>query len=294
MVEKKSHKLVTVSIVIPCYNHGSYIQEALDSIEKNKINYEVEIIIVDDGSTDDATLKKLESLKQFDYTIIHQVNGGPGKARNKGIEQASGKYILPLDADNKITPDYINKSIPLLENNQADIVYAAPIFFGDTSLKKRQFKIRPFDDLGLVTGNCADACAIYRKEVWSKNGGYDEFMPFYGFEDWDFWISASKNHFVFHRINEKLYYYRIIADSMIAAFNNQERNVIIHRYLAKKHSDFFLEKLVKITYIRERYYYDLMRFPLIPFIYLFYWLGIVENTRMRAKKKYAHYEVHTE
>ena len=81
---------------------------------------------------------------------------------------------------------------------------------------------------------------------------------------------------------------------MIAAFNNQERNVIIHRYLAKKHSDFFLEKLVKITYIRERYYYDLMRFPLIPFIYLFYWLGIVENTRMRAKKKYAHYEVHTE
>jgi glycosyltransferase involved in cell wall biosynthesis len=247
---------------------------------------------VDDGSTDKATIQKLESLKQLNYTVIHQINGGPGKARNKGIEIAKGKYILPLDADNKINPEYINKSVPLLEKNQADIVYAAPFFFGNTTIPTRQFKIRPFDDLALVTGNCADACAIFRKEVWVKNGGYDESMPYYGFEDWDFWISSSKNHFVFHYINEKLYYYRIIQDSMISTFNTKERNVIIHRYLAKKHSDFFLEKLVKITYIRERYFYDLLRFPITPIVYLLYWLGILENTTLRAKKKYAHYEVH--
>ena len=291
METQSIHKSVALSIIIPCYNHGQYIQEALDSINVNEISYKVEVIIVDDGSSDKATLEKLESLKQYDYTIIHQINGGPGKARNKGIEKAKGKYILPLDSDNKIKPDYINKSIPLLENNLADIIYAAPIFFGDTSIKKRQFKIRPFDDLALVTGNCADACAIFRKEVWIKNGGYDESMPYFGFEDWDFWISASKNKFVFHHLNEKLYYYRIIQNSMISAFDDKERNVIIHRYLAKKHADFFLEKLVKITYIRERYFYDLLRFPITPFIYFLYWLGILENTTLRAKKKYAHYEV---
>lgn len=280
-----------VSIVIPCYNHGQYLQEALNSIDYNKINYSVEIIIVDDGSTDHETLQKLERLKQSNYTVIHQTNGGPGKARNTGINVAVGKYILPLDADNKIDPNYINKAIPLLEKNQADIVYAAPEFFGDTSLKKRQFKVRPFDDLGLVTGNCADGCAIYRKEVWTKNGGYDEAMPYYGFEDWEFWINASKNNFTFHFINEKLFFYRIIGNSMIAQFDNNERNVLIHRYLAKKHSDFFLEKLVKITYIRERYFYDLLRFPITPIVYLLYWLGILENTTLRAKKKYAHYEV---
>ncbi len=280
-----------VSIVIPCYNHGQYLQEALDSIDHNKLNYSVEIIIVDDGSSDHETLQKLESLKQLNYTIIHQTNGGPGKARNNGIHNAVGKYILPLDADNKIDPDYINKAIPILEKNQADIVYAAPTFFGDTSNKKRQFKVRPFDDLGLVTGNCADACAIFRKEVWTKNGGYDEAMPYFGFEDWDFWITASKNNFTFHFINEKLFFYRIVSNSMIAQFDNKERNVLIHRYLAKKHSDFFLEKLVKITYIRERYFYDLLRFPITPIIYLLYWLGILENTTLRAKKKYAHYEV---
>jgi glycosyltransferase involved in cell wall biosynthesis len=282
---------IIVSIVIPCYNHGQYIQEALDSIDAQKINYPIEIIIVDDGSSDTDTLQKLDDLKQLNYTIIHQTNGGPGKARNTGIEIAVGKYILPLDADNKLNPDYINKAVPLLEKNKADIVYAAPVFFGDTSIKNRQFKVRPFDDLGLVTGNCADACAVFKKEVWEKNGGYDEAMPSYGFEDWDFWISASKNNFVFHFINEKLYYYRILHNSMISAFDNKERTVIIHRYLAKKHAEFFLEKLVKITYIRERYFYDLLRFPITPIIYFLYWLGILEDTTKRAKKKYAHYEI---
>jgi len=265
--------------------------QALDSIEVQKINYAVEIIIVDDGSSDAATLQKLDDLKALNYTVIHQTNGGPGKARNAGIQVAMGKYILPLDADNKISPDYINKAVPVLEKNQADIVYAAPQFFGDTEIKNRQFKVRPFDDLGLVTGNCADACAVFKKEVWVKNGGYDEAMPSYGFEDWDFWISASKNNYVFHFINEKLYHYRILHNSMISVFDNKERTVIIHRYLAKKHAAFFLEKLVKITYIRERYFYDLLRFPITPIIYLLYWLGILENTTKRAKKKYAHYEV---
>ncbi len=286
-----THQQAIVSIVIPCYNHGEYLQEALDSINIDNINYPVEIIIVDDGSSDHGTLEKLESLKQLNYTIIHQENGGPGKARNTGINIAVGKFILPLDADNKIKPDYINKAVPILERNQADIVYAVPEFFGDTSNKKRQFKVRPFDDLGLVTGNCADACAIFRKEVWIKNGGYDEAMPYFGFEDWEFWINASKNNFTFHFIKEKLFFYRIDNNSMISQFNNAERNVLMHRYLAKKHADFFLEKLVKITYIRERYFYDLMRFPITPIIYLLYWLGILENTTLRAKKKYAHYEV---
>jgi len=286
-----TNQYTSVSIVIPCYNHGQYIQEALDSIDVEKINCDIEIIIVDDGSSDTITLEKLENLKKLNYTVIHQTNGGPGKARNTGIKVAVGKYILPLDADNKISPDYINKALPVLEKNEADIVYAAPQFFGDTKIKNRQFKVRPFDDLGLVTGNCADACAVFKKEVWEKNGGYDEAMPSYGFEDWDFWISASKNNFVFHFINEKLYYYRIIHNSMISAFDNKERTVIIHRYLAKKHAEFFLEKLVKITYIRERYFYDLLRFPITPIIYFLYWLGILEDTTKRAKKKYAHYEI---
>ena len=60
-----TNQYVTVSIVIPCYNHGQYIQEALDSIDVQKINYDIEIIIVDDGSSDAATLQKLDDLKKL-------------------------------------------------------------------------------------------------------------------------------------------------------------------------------------------------------------------------------------
>ncbi len=235
-----------LSIVIPCYNHGSYIQEALDSIDQNQIGYAYEIIIVDDGSTDAYTLQKLEDLKK-QYTVIQQQNSGPAMARNNGIRQARGKYILPLDADNKIKPAYINKAIPLLEHNTCDIVYARPEFFGDLSRKKRQYKVRKFDDLAIVTGNCADACAVYRKEVWDKNGGYDPNIPYHGFEDWEFWIHASANGFRFHLINEKLFYYRIIGNSVITGYDNKQRIIENHRYISKKHSDFFLEKLVKLS-----------------------------------------------
>ena len=282
---------ILLSIVIPCFNHGKYIQETLDSIDQNKINYSFEIIIVDDGSTNEETLQKLEHLKALNYNIIQQKNGGPAKARNTGVNNAIGKYILPLDADNKINPEYINKAIPLLESNQFDIVYAAPIFFGETSIKKRQYKVRQFDDLAIVTGNCADACALYRKEVWIKNNGYDEAIPHHGFEDWEFWMNAAENGFRFHLIKEKLFYYRIVKNSVVSGYDNDKRIVENHRYLAKKHSDFFLEKLVKLAYIRERYDIDILRFPITPIIYLLYWLGIIEKPTQRAKKKLVQYEV---
>lgn len=118
-----------VSIVIPCYNHGAYIQEAIDSITVDKIAYPIEIIIVDDGSSDNATHAKLEALQTAGYHVIFQKNGGPASARNTGVANAKGQYILPLDADNKISPDYINKAMPLLLKEDIDIVYARPIFW---------------------------------------------------------------------------------------------------------------------------------------------------------------------
>ena len=91
-----------ISIVIPCYNHGQYIDEAIISVEEYK-NKDYEIIIINDGSTDNFTNIRLEELKEGGYNVIVQKNQGLGKTRNNGIKIANGKYILPLDADNKIT-----------------------------------------------------------------------------------------------------------------------------------------------------------------------------------------------
>lgn len=275
-----------VSVVIPCYNHGAYIQEALDSIEIDKIAYPIEIIIVDDGSGDQQTLEKLESLKASGYQVIFQKNGGPGSARNTGIGIASGKYILPLDADNKISPDYINKAVPLLEQPGIDIVYAKPIFFGDLSQKKRQYKVRKFDDLDIVTGNFADACALYKRTVWEKNGGYDTIMPYRGFEDWEFWIHAASNGFGFHFLNEKLFYYRIVPNSVITGYSNEDRIILNKQYLARKHADFYVHNLTRLAYIKDRYKVDMLRFIITPILYPLYLLKIIDSPIVRSKKKF--------
>ncbi|TBO42183.1 glycosyltransferase family 2 protein [Pedobacter kyonggii] len=209
-----------LSVVIPCYNHGEFVQDAIDSVLTYQ-DQSIEIIIVDDGSTDLATINKIDELKKAGYHIIQHKNSGLAFSRNAGILAARGKYILPLDADNKIKSDYIRKGIKLLDQGICDIVYAKPSFFGE-NIPERKFL--PYEFLGhrLFSSNYIDACAIFRKSVWKKIGGYDEKMPYQGHEDWEFWLKCYVNEFRFVFINEELYEYRIDKGSMITQISSQK------------------------------------------------------------------------
>ena len=93
-----------VSVVIPCYNHGEYINEAIGSIISQKYT-NWEIIIVDDGSTDKGTIAVLGKINHPRIKIIHKENGHLSSARNCGFRESKGDYILTLDADDKFHPD---------------------------------------------------------------------------------------------------------------------------------------------------------------------------------------------
>jgi glycosyltransferase involved in cell wall biosynthesis len=122
----------TISIIIPCYNQGIYLEEALQSVFQGDDKSIYEIIIVNDGSTDKNTLNILKELSAKGYTVINQPNKGLGAARNTGIREARGKYILPLDSDNKIRPEYIYEGIKLLnEDPLLDVVYGNAEYFGE-------------------------------------------------------------------------------------------------------------------------------------------------------------------
>jgi len=136
--EKKyrNNRAVKVSIVIPCYNQGEFVNEAIQSsLESDYKDYE--IIVVNDGSTDVITPKKIRELeKDFRYNnrirFIHQNNMGLAMARNNAIKEAVGEYILPLDADNRITPNYLSRAVYVLENNpDVGVVYAYANLFGE-------------------------------------------------------------------------------------------------------------------------------------------------------------------
>ncbi|MFK7899753.1 MAG: glycosyltransferase [Cyclobacteriaceae bacterium] len=226
-----------LSIVIPVYNDGEYLVEALASIERAYVDRSA-IIIVNDGSSALKTLTILDELEELGYTIIHKENAGLSEARNTGIKQAKTEYVLLLDADNRVEPRYYFNACYVLDNNsEVGVVYAKPRVFGVTNHYRQGIE---FDIARLLAGNYIDACAVIRKQVWEDVGGYDPNMPDQlGYEDWDFWIASYSKGWRFYLLDSYLFDYRVKQDSMAEKCNipaNRERLV---EYVVSKHKDVY-------------------------------------------------------
>lgn len=205
-----------ISIIITCYNLGNYLEEAVASCKEYAPSSDYEIILVNDGSTDEATIKILERIAEQDKAILvlNQPNMGLAKARNNGIKLAKGKYIIPLDADNKLRPEFIKQTISILDSNEAiDVVYGDAQLFGN---KTSLWKGKSFDIAEMVLNNYIDACAGFRKSVWEELGGYDENMPVMGFEDWDLWLRMAVRGVQFQYVEDVFFDYRVRDNSMLA------------------------------------------------------------------------------
>lgn len=200
-----------LSVIIPCYKHGAYLPEAIQSIEEYSA-YPVEIIIINDGSPDELTQNVVRKYQQQGYYVIDQKNQGLAKSRNNGIQASSGKYILPLDADNKIISENLKQAIDILESQpNIDIVYSDRILFGDA---EGYDVVGEFNLQKLMLNNYIDACAVYRREVWIESGGYDPDMPAMGAEDWDLWLNSAFRNKKFYYLNKAVYAYRLLGESM--------------------------------------------------------------------------------
>ena len=175
-----------VSIIIPCYNQGIFLGDTLESvISQTYKNWEC--IIVNDGSTDNTEVVAMKYTKTDNrFKYIYQENKGLSATRNKGIGYSSGKYILPLDSDDKIGSSYIEKSVGILENNpNIEIVYCDAELFG---LSNGKWNLPEFSLEKMLGENCIFCSAFFRRETYDIVGGYKTNMK-YGFEDWDFWLS---------------------------------------------------------------------------------------------------------
>ena len=230
--------MVKVSIIIPCYNHGKYLIETLKSIEASKTTYSFEVIIVNDGSSDAFTNEYLQELKKENYKVIFQENKGVCETRNVGIRVAEGEYLLPIDSDNNIKPDYIQKAVDFLEENKHyDILYCNAQLIGDQSGNNicGEFNLQR-----LMLDNFIDNCSVYRKSVWDKLGGYESSRLVAGLEDWEFWLRAAFAGFKFYYRNEVLFEYRVLANSGIRSLNKNKtrNNQIMDHFQQKMASEF--------------------------------------------------------
>ena len=200
-----------VTIVIPCFNDGLYVRETLASALAQTF-IDIEVIVVDGGSTDGTTPDIVAALAGPRVRALIRTDGRhlPGDNRNFGIEAARGRYICCLDADDLLDPTYIEKALFLLESRGFDVVGTSLRMFGAGS-GTWQVPERPvFDDLLLC--NVTVVCALFRRELWSRVGGYlDSGMGSdHVAEDWDLWFRFAAFGARFRNIaNEPLLNYRV-------------------------------------------------------------------------------------
>lgn len=201
-----------ISVIVPCYNQGQYLDEAVDSVLAQTYQ-NFEIIIVNDGSTEPESIKILNNYHKPRTQVIHTSNQGVCRARNTAIETAQGKYIFPLDADDKIAPTYLEKALKIIENNlDVGIVYCETILFGaqeGTSTSSPLPKMFLGQDSlpEILLHNRIHNSALYRKSDWELVNGYNPNMV-YGLEDYDFWLSVLATGKKAYLIEEYLYFWR--------------------------------------------------------------------------------------
>ena len=273
----------TISVIIPTYNSSKYIFEAINSVMV-QTQKDYEIIIVDDGSTDNTNeLVKLYIKSQPCIRYLYQQNQGPGAARNRGIREAKGEYIVFLDADDLIPIDSLKRKIQfLIKYPKVNLVFSDYYMILEDSFNKLPVLLRTkFID-------CVERIISYRKtdEIIFNNSFLIEYLKFtphpiftgtvmlrkktveeVGFfrtdifigEDVDYWVRVSKKHTVGF-INQPLSYYR---HSLSNLTNQKERYKIetikLYMDLGKDNKDKNINGIIRIklsqAYFELGYYY---------------------------------------
>ena len=197
-----------VSVIVPCYNGGRFLDGLMASLARQTFR-DFEIVIVDDGSVDPQTLRKLLTL-DGQATVIRQMNRGPAAARNTGIRRARADIIFALDCDDTIEPDFLAETVPLLRASPPDV----GMVFCDFCLTGAESGLcsRYFNRFDLLFTNTLSSGLVMRRDAWLAAGGYDEAMRA-GYEDWDFSLRLARAGYRGLRLAKPLYIYHIADDA---------------------------------------------------------------------------------
>jgi glycosyltransferase involved in cell wall biosynthesis len=234
-----------VSVIIPCFNHGEFLPEAVASVKKIQRD-DIEIVVVDDGSTDEGTRKVIDGLSGEKINVIRQENLGLAAARNAAVKASQGEYILPLDADDRLRSGWMEAAIGILDSQpKVGVIYGDAQCFGT---RTDRWRVGPFNSEQLLRWNFIHCSALYRRAVWEQNGGYDGSMPVQGLEDWDFWLGALEHGWEFEYLPEVFFDYRRTESSMIIRTSGFEDQ--IKEFVAKKHGRLYQKAW--LTLLSER------------------------------------------
>ncbi len=227
---KANHASPKVSIVIINYNYAQYVDEAIKSALDQK--YDVtEVVIVDDGSTDDSR-EKILKYKSKKISHYFKNNGGPSSARNYGARKASGEYIIFLDADDTLARNYIDdtlEEIKKYDKKSIGFIYTQLQHFGADN----KVTIYPsYDKSKLIESNFIAVTCLLRRSLIIKYP-FDESL--HSWEDWDFYLTLAEKNIQGVLIDKPLLNYRRHPEisSNLDTQNKFDKTYLRHRLYAK-------------------------------------------------------------
>ena len=234
---ERSAKCAKVSLITAYFNHGAYLDMTRESVEAQTYQ-NIEWIIVNDGSTDEASVKLLDEYqKKYQdkpFKILHQTNSGPSIARNYGAQHASGQYLIFLDSDNVAKPDMVESFVDAMERSDCDCLSCYfDTIEGRGPVNKESLTGETYTLLGpsLETGafaNCfGDTNFIVKKSVFDAVGG---FIPKRVVtEDWMILSRIALKNFKVDIIPDALFWYRVLPESNVGFGSEFEKQQQILR-----------------------------------------------------------------
>jgi glycosyltransferase involved in cell wall biosynthesis len=228
-------RLATVAVIIPCFNDGETLPEAVESARlQERLD---ELIVVDDGSTDPGTIEAFATLEREGITVVHRQNGGLGAARMSGVRATGADYVLCLDADDRLLPGALATLAAVLDGRpEIALVWGDYRLFGDYSW--RQQTAPCLDAWQLSYQNDIPACLLVRREALLETGGWELRG---GYEDWDMLMGMAERGKRGARAPVVAYEYRRHGSRMLG--ESAGRHGQIYALLRSRHPDLFAHRM---------------------------------------------------
>ena len=231
-----------ISVLLPCFNQGAFLDAAVDSVLAQTFQ-DFEIIVVDDGSDEPQTVEKLSSYSRPRTRVIRTANAGLPAARNAAARAATGEFFCALDADDRLAPEWFARAVAHLDAHQ-DVAFVSHWFetFGE---EHWTWTPRDCDLPALLARNTINGAALVRREAFQAVGAYDASMR-HGCEDWDLWLRLVGRGFHGAIIPEVLFFYRRTAGSMSRVMLDERAYRVPLEQLIDRHSGEYQSHLVDV------------------------------------------------
>lgn len=234
--------LSALTFIIPCFNHGQFVGHAVSSCLAQE-GVDVQVVVVDDGSTDGTTPAACDACASERVRVVHQANAGLSAARNAGAALASTTYIAFLDADDYLDPTFAHKLIAALEASGPEVSHA---YCQETltELGTGTWRVPEWDPLLLLITNLHPVTCVIRREVFERAGAFDASMNL-GYEDWELWVRLSARGHRGARVAEPLFFWRRHSHTTMV-MEAVKRHDQLYAMIIERHRDLFARRSTEI------------------------------------------------